>query len=102
MAPDGRTRAHIYVKGNVQGVGFRHFVTRVAGQAGVVGWVRNLEDGRVEAVGEGPEAAVKQWVETCRKGPPFAKVEGCEVAWEKPEGKFKDFDVRPSGGGAEA
>jgi acylphosphatase len=93
MAPDGRARAHIYVKGDVQGVGFRYFVLRVAGRAGVAGWVRNLEDGRVEAVGEGPEVAVKEWVERCRKGPPVAKVEGVEVAWEAPEGKFKEFEI---------
>ncbi len=93
MAPDGRARAHIYLRGDVQGVGFRHFVTRVAGRAGVTGWVRNLEDGRVEAVAEGPESAVRQWVEACRKGPPFAGVEGCEVAWEPPEGEFKEFEV---------
>lgn len=93
MTGNAQTRAHIYVRGDVQGVGFRHFVTRVAGRAGVTGWVRNLEDGRVEAVGEGAEGAVKQWVETVRKGPPFARVEGCEVAWEAPEGKFKDFEI---------
>lgn len=90
---DTQARAHLHIRGDVQGVGFRHFVTRVAGRAGVVGWVRNIEDGRVEAVAEGPEAAVKQWVEVCRKGPPLAKVEGCEVEWEAPEGKFKDFVV---------
>lgn len=95
MTGVARTRAHIYVRGDVQGVGFRHFVTRVAGRAGVTGWVRNLADGRVEAVGEGPEAAVKQWVEACRKGPPLARVEACEVAWEAPEGKFQDFEIVP-------
>lgn len=88
-----RARAHIHASGDVQGVGFRHFVMRSASRAGVVGWVRNLEDGRVEAVGEGPEANVKQWVEMCRKGPPFARVEKLDVAWERPEGRFTDFDI---------
>ncbi|MEM3086696.1 MAG: acylphosphatase [Halobacteria archaeon] len=93
MTGPAQTRAHLYIRGDVQGVGFRHFILRVAGRAGVAGWVRNLEDGRVEAVAEGPEAAVKQWVEGCRKGPPFAQVEGVEVAWEAPEGKFKEFEI---------
>ncbi|MCL6553967.1 MAG: acylphosphatase [Firmicutes bacterium] len=58
-APAGRpVRAHVWVRGRVQGVGFRFFVARHARELGLAGWVRNLPDGRVELVAEGPQAAV--------------------------------------------
>lgn len=79
-------RARVFVTGRVQGVGFRYSCEdAVAGE--VRGWVRNLPDGRVEAVFEGPRDAVERAVEWCRRGPPGARVTGVEVAWETPQGE---------------
>ena len=71
--PDA-VRRRVVVDGLVQGVGFRASCARRALDAGVAGWVRNLPDGRVEAVFEGPEAVVDGLVAWCREGPPFARV----------------------------
>ena len=85
-------RAHIYVSGRVQGVFFRVFTREQAGEHGVNGWARNLPDGRVEAVFEGPRAAVEQVVDWCRHGPPYAEVSTVEVDWETPE-KLDGFSI---------
>ncbi|MEM2281715.1 MAG: acylphosphatase [Candidatus Bathyarchaeia archaeon] len=89
-----KVRAHVFVSGRVQGVFFRYETRREAKMYGVKGWVRNLPDGRVEAVFEGEEEAVKQLIEFCRRGPPGAKVKGVEVRWEDYTGEFKDFEIR--------
>ncbi|HUO48510.1 MAG TPA: acylphosphatase [Acidimicrobiales bacterium] len=72
-APDA-VRRRVVADGLVQGVGFRASCAHRAMEAGLAGWVRNLEDGRVEAVFEGPTAAVESLVAWCREGPPFARV----------------------------
>jgi acylphosphatase len=59
----------------------------------VKGWVRNLWDGRVEAVLEGEEEAVKRLVDFCRKGPPGARIKDASVTWEQPTGEFEDFEI---------
>jgi acylphosphatase len=87
-----RFRAHVFVSGMVQGVSFRWYATQEARARGVGGWVRNLDDGRVEAVFEGAEEAVKALVEWCERGPRHARVSGVEVAFEEPEG-LNEFDV---------
>ncbi|HEX7165443.1 MAG TPA: acylphosphatase [Acidimicrobiales bacterium] len=79
-------RARVVVRGRVQGVWFRDSCARVAGDAGVAGWVRNRDDGRVEAVFEGSVDAVAACVEWCREGPPRARVDGVEVVPEVTEG----------------
>lgn len=89
-----KARAHVYVSGRVQGVFFRHHVWRLARELGVTGWVRNLSDGRVEAVFEGEREKVERMIEFCRRGPPAAKVENVEVRWEEPSGEFDDFEIR--------
>ena len=75
----------------VQGVNFRWYTVQHARSAGVGGWVRNLPDGRVEAVFEGNEGAVQRMVDWCREGPRHARVADVEVAWEEPEG-LHEFD----------
>ena len=75
-------RAHVFVSGTVQGVFFRQKTKREAESHGVTGWVRNLADGRVEAVFEGEEEAVKAMVEYSRHGPSAAWVTYVDVAWE--------------------
>ena len=89
-----QVRAHVYVSGLVQGVYFRHFTREQARKFGVQGWVRNLDDERVEAVFEGPRAAVDQIINWCRQGPPAARVEGVAVTWETPTGQEHGFDAR--------
>ncbi|MGQ9597519.1 MAG: acylphosphatase [Thermoproteota archaeon] len=87
-------RAHVYVSGMVQGVFFRYETRSLAQRLGVKGWVRNLPDGRVEAVFEGEEDLVDKMVEFCKRGPPGALVTDVRVEWEKYEGKFTGFVIR--------
>jgi len=70
------TRTHVLVSGKVQGVWFRESTRQEAERLGVGGWVRNLPDGRVEAVFTGPAAAVDAMVAWCHRGPPAAQVAG--------------------------
>ena len=79
--------------GSVQGVFFRDATRRCADQHGVSGWVRNRPDGTVEAVLEGPVAAVAAVEQFCSEGPPQARVERVEVTDEQPDG-LTGFSVR--------
>ena len=88
-----QTRAHVYVSGKVQGVYFRATTRDTAREHGVDGWVRNLDDGRVEAVFEGDEASVEAMIEWCHTGSPRAEVDGVEVEYEPPEAE-SGFEVR--------
>lgn len=72
------------VHGSVQGVFFRVETRDRARSLGVSGWVRNLRDGSVEAVFEGPDEGVESMVEWCRRGPAGARVESVDVDWEDP------------------
>ncbi|HEU5012870.1 MAG TPA: acylphosphatase [Roseiflexaceae bacterium] len=87
-------RAHVYISGRVQGVFFRDSTRLQAQAAGVTGWVRNLDDGRVEAVFEGSRDAVQRVVQWCHSGPRHAHVEKVEVDWEQPTGQEPGFRVR--------
>lgn len=78
----GHVRAHVWVTGRVQGVSFRAYTVREALRAGLSGWVRNLDDGRVEAAFEGDDASVRSLVDWCSRGSPGARVDGVEVVWE--------------------
>jgi acylphosphatase len=80
-------RVRVLVTGDVQGVGFRWYCREEAMGAGVGGFVRNREDGRVEAVFEGDAEAVDRMVEWCRTGPAWASVSGVEVREEAPAGE---------------
>lgn len=77
-----RARAHVFISGQVQGVNFRANARDQARKVSVEGWVRNLRDGRVEAVFEGSRASVQRMVSWCYSGPPAAQVEQVQVAWE--------------------
>ena len=92
-------RAHLSIHGRVQGVNFRYYTCQRALSLGLTGWVRNLWDGRVEAVFEGEEAFVREMVEWCQTGPPAARVDSVEVTWGSPSGEFDDFEVRMTGRG---
>jgi acylphosphatase len=82
-----RTRAHVFVSGNVQGVFYRASTRDEARQRDVDGWVKNRNDGRVEAVFEGQEDAIEAMVEWCHTGSSQATVEDVEVEYEDPEGE---------------
>ena len=86
-------RAHVFVSGRVQGVFFRQNTKRQAQSQAVKGWVRNLDDGRVEATFEGEESAVKALVDFCRKGPKGASVTNITVNWEPFQDEFKTFCI---------
>lgn len=87
-------RVRVIVSGHVQGVFFRDKTQRQANVRGVGGWVRNLPDGRVEAVFEGDETAVQQMVSWCHRGPPNAYVTGVESRTEPATGEFHSFSIR--------
>ena len=80
--------------GDVQGVFFRQETKRQAEGHGVNGWVRNRDDGKVEAVFEGEEQDVKALIEFCKHGPPTAIITTVDVKWETYIGEFKDFRIR--------
>jgi acylphosphatase len=83
----------VFVSGRVQGVWFRESCRDAAANAGVNGWVRNLSEGRVEAVLEGPPAAVERVVRWCHDGPSHARVDAVETQVEEPVGE-RGFRVR--------
>ena len=89
----GRVRAQALIAGRVQGVYFRDSARALARQLGVTGWVRNLRDGRVEALCEGEESAVCRLIEWFHEGPPGARVSQVEVAWGEPTGEFDSFQI---------
>ena len=86
-------RAHVFITGWVQGVFFRQRTKQEAQSRDVKGWIRNLDDGRVEAVFEGEESAVQEMVDFSKEGPSGARVANVEIAFEEFSGEFKDFRV---------
>lgn len=89
-----KRRAHVYVSGRVQGVFFRATTRDEARARGVTGWVKNLPDGRVEAVFEGEEEKVREMIDFCHEGSRAASVSDVEVEWEEYRDEFSDFGVR--------
>jgi len=90
-----KIRAHIIVKGLVQGVFFRANMKRVAEENNVKGWVRNLPDGEsVEAVLEGNREAVEKVICWSLRGPPLAEVKEVHIEFEEYKGEFKEFRIR--------
>lgn len=83
---------HVYISGNVQRIGFRQFVASYANDLNIKGWVKNLPDGRVEAVFAGDLSNIQKLVELCRKGPFLAEVKGLEIE-ELPDQNFESFDI---------
>lgn len=87
------TRAHVFIKGKVQGVYFRQNLRIVSKRHKVNGWVRNLKDGRVEAVLEGEEMNISEVIEWCHAGSAEAKVDDVKVEYEPYKGEFSNFTV---------
>ena len=88
-----KIRAHVIVSGRVQGVFFRSRTMTKAREVEATGWVRNLQDGRVEAIFEGDREAVEEMITFCKTGPPGALVKDVEVRWETYTGEYRDFTV---------
>ena len=87
-------RAHLYISGVVQGVFFRSNTRDKALGLGLQGWVRNLQDGRVEAVVQGENSEVREMIEWCKAGPPSANVDDVDVRWEEYGEDLNSFEVR--------
>lgn len=86
-------RIRVIISGRVQGVFFRSAARRAAADLNLTGWVRNMEDGRVEVVLEGADADVERMIAWCKAGPPAAKVEKVTTMEEHYTGGFTDFSI---------
>ena len=95
--PTINVRAHIWVQGFVQGVGFRAHVEYYARQiGGLTGWVRNVGYNTVEAIAEGERDKVDLFIEQMKQGPRMSRVDESKVEWEGVTGEFREFGVRRS------
>src|SRR5512140_3430424 len=92
--PDETIRAHVWVTGRVQGVGFRAYVQQAGSYYQLSGWVRNVGDDQVETVAEGPRQKVEQFVASVSRGPRSAHVQEARVDWETPQSETRGFRVR--------
>jgi acylphosphatase len=87
-------RCHVLVSGRVQGVFFRQETKEKAKRLGLTGWVRNTEEGKVEAVFEGEKEKIEKILEWMKEGPPLARVEEVKTKWEGFKGEFESFEIR--------
>lgn len=86
-------RAKIVVSGRVQGVGYRAFAVRTATQRGLVGGVKNLDDGRVKLEAEGANDSIHALIEDLKVGPPASRIKSIEVEWIKATGRDEGFHI---------
>jgi acylphosphatase len=93
---DETIRVHIWVKGRVQGVGFRAHVEYQALQIGVFGWVRNISWDTVETVAEGTREQIDQFIEMVKTGPRASRVDEAQVEYETTTGFLEGFSVKHS------
>ncbi len=89
-----KIRAHVIISGRVQGVYYRQNTVKQAQRFGLSGWIKNLNDGRVEAVFEGEKDVVEKIVNWAKKGPFFAKVSSVKVDWQEYIGEFNNFGIK--------
>ena len=87
-------RIHALISGRVQGVAFRWVTEDLAHQMNVVGWVKNLPDGRVEVMAEAEENILGEFVEFLKRGPRHAIVEDIKIEWMEYIGEFGSFEIR--------
>ena len=85
---------HAFVSGYVQGVSFRYYTKKEANSLNLRGFVRNLGDGRVEVVAQGPKHELEKLATWLHRGPDSASVKNVEIAWEKPEKEFDKFGLK--------
>ena len=94
---DQKVRAHVWLKGHVQAVGFRaHVEYETRGIGGLTGWVRNVGYDMVEAIAEGERDKVERFIEMMKQGPRGSRVDESKVEWENPTGEFQEFGVKRS------
>ena len=86
-------RARILIGGRVQGIFFRQFTKVNADKLGLMGWVRNNEDGQVEVVVEGKKDKIDELIKLLKKGPLLSSVSQIDISWEKPTGEFLNFKI---------
>ena len=89
-----KKQLHVFYSGRVQGVGFRATAEETASQLGIVGWVKNLRDGRVEVIAEGDEKLLVRFLHDMRVGPMRNFIHGVEVTWNESSDHFQDFQIR--------
>lgn len=95
--PNNVVRVHIWVKGRVQGVGFRAHVEYFAKQiGGITGWVRNVGYDTVEAVAEGSREYIERFIEAMKQGPRMSRVDETKIEWETSNGEYNQFGVKKS------
>jgi acylphosphatase len=95
-AQGNKARVHIWVRGRVQGVGFRAHVEYFARQARLTGWVRNVGFDTVEALAEGEREQLELFVEAVKQGPRGSRVDEAQAQWEQATGEFQEFSVKRS------
>jgi len=83
----------VFISGFVQGVGFRQYVRSKASNLNLTGWVKNLPDGRVEAVLQGPKGKVQKLIKELDKGPFLSEVKDLVVDWEERKEVYKSFEI---------
>lgn len=88
-----KARVRILIMGLVQGVFFRREITDLARRLCLAGWVKNLPDGRVEAIVEGEKMEIDKLIQFCRVGPAGARVRNLEVEWSDFTGEFHNFKI---------
>lgn len=88
-----KARARIWISGKVQGVFYRDHTRRWASSMGLYGWVRNLADGRVEALVEGEKNCIEDLEKKLKVGPPLSRVDDVRTEWEEYRGEFMDFRI---------
>ncbi len=88
------TRVHVYVRGEVQGVGYRAFARRYARALDVQGYAHNLDDGSVEVIAEGSQRSLESFLDALKRGSPHGRVDTVEVHWEAATGEYSTFMIR--------
>ena len=86
-------RVHVFYVGRVQGVGFRYTAEKLALDLKLTGWVKNLPDGRVELVCEGPKKKIEELLSAIKNSALTRYIQAIECAWEESKNEFKDFTV---------
>ena len=94
MQSNDQERAHVRISGQVQGVFFRDSTREKAQELNLKGWVKNLPDGSVEALFEGPSEKVREMLGWCEEGPRHASVENVDTDFEDASGDLGGFEVR--------
>ena len=87
-------KVHVWVSGNVQGVGFRYFVQDIALKYDLKGWVKNLPDGRVEFIAEGIKGLLNDFLKHVKRGPMVGFVSDMKIDWQEFTGDFSDFRIK--------